>query len=147
MTRIHGLCRALALPLAILLTAASLPLLPAEAALVPTERVIEHQASEPGVAADRAKVLAFMARGEVRREFQALGVDADEATARVAALSDVEIRLIAGHIGDDPAGQDVIVAVVGTLIGAAVFVFVVLLITDLIGLTDVFPFVNKPARR
>ena len=62
--------------------------------------------------------------------------------ARVASLSDREIGQIAGQIDRLPAGQGVLVA----LIGAALFVFLVLLITDLLGLTHVFPFVRHPSR-
>ena len=72
----------------------------------------------------------------------ALGVDPEEARARVASLSDREIGQIAGQIDRLPAGQGVLVA----LIGAALFVFLVLLITDLLGLTHVFPFVRHPSR-
>jgi hypothetical protein len=87
---------------------------------------------------ERDKVSAFVQRQDVRQQMIALGVDPAEAVARVASLSDPEIRQIAGQIDSLPAGQGVLVA----LIGAAVFIFVVLLITDLLGLTDVFPFVN-----
>jgi hypothetical protein len=38
-----------------------------------------------------------------------------------------------------PAGGDA----VGVLIGASLFVFIVLLITDILGFTDVFPFVKS----
>ena len=72
----------------------------------------------------------------------AFGVDPEEARARVASLSDREIGQIAGQIDRLPAGQGVLVA----LIGAALFVFLVLLITDLLGLTHVFPFVRHPSR-
>ncbi len=72
----------------------------------------------------------------------AFGVDPEEARTRVASLSDREIGQIAGQIDRLPAGQGVIVA----LIGAALFVFLVLLITDLLGLTHVFPFVRHPSR-
>ena len=38
-----------------------------------------------------------------------------------------------------PAGQGAI----GVIIGAALIIFLVLLITDIVGITDVFPFVKK----
>ena len=84
------------------------------------------------------QVSAFLQRQDVRRQMVALGVNPAEAVARVASLSDGEIRQIAGQMENLPAGQGVIVA----LIGAAVFIFLVLLITDLLGLTHVFPFVH-----
>jgi hypothetical protein len=68
-----------------------------------------------------------------------LGVDPAEAAQRVAGLSDAEVQQIAGHLDQLPAGQ----SAVGAILGAALLIFLVLLITDLLGLTDVFPFVRK----
>jgi hypothetical protein len=111
------------------------PLGAARAALVPTEQVVAARS----VAADRAQVAAFLGRDDVRRQMVALGVDPAEAEARLAGLSDSDVRTIAGQLDRLPAGQ----SAVGALIGAAVFIFLVLLITDLLGLTDVFPFVRR----
>jgi hypothetical protein len=69
----------------------------------------------------------------------ALGVDPNEAAARVAALSDAQVREIAGQIDQLPAGQSAI----GAVVGAIVIIFLVLLVTDLLGLTNVFPFVRR----
>jgi len=84
------------------------------------------------VDADRAKVNAWLAREEVRDELAAMGVSPDEVEARVAALGDAEIRDLAGKVGTAPAGAGVV--------GVIVFVFVLLLVTDILGLTKVFPF-------
>jgi hypothetical protein len=65
-------------------------------------------------------------------------VDPAQAAARVAALSDPQIREIAGELDQLPAGQSAVAAVVGAIL----IIFLVLLVTDLLGLTDVFPFVN-----
>jgi hypothetical protein len=129
--------RVVALTMAIVLLITSLPLGVAQAALVTTDQVLGDQAQNDA-RRERDKVSAFLQREEVRRQMIALGVNPMEAVARVASLSDAEIRRVAGHIDSLPAGQGVIVA----LIGAAVFIFLVLLITDLLGLTHVFPFVR-----
>ena len=63
----------------------------------------------------------------------------NEAMQRATTLSDREIRQIAGQLEKLPAGQ----SAVGAVVGAIVLIFLVLLITDLLGLTDVFPFVKK----
>ena len=84
---------------------------------------------------------AFLGREDVRAQLKALGVSPDEAEARVAALSDAEIKRIAGHIDSLPAGQ----GAVGAIVGAAVLIFVLLVITDLVGLTHVFGFTRKGA--
>ena len=67
------------------------------------------------------------------------GVDPVEAKARVAVMTDEEVSTIAGKIDQLPAGGDA----VGFLVAVAVIVFVVLLITDIIGVTDVFTFIKK----
>jgi hypothetical protein len=90
-------------------------------------------------AADRARVLAFLDRAEVREQIAALGVDPNEAAARIAALSDAQVREIAGQLDQLPAGQ----SAVGAVVGAIVIIFLVLLVTDLLGLTNVFPFVRR----
>ena len=54
---------------------------------------------------DLEKVRTFLSRDDVQREMQALGVDPEEAKQRVNSLSDAELSRIAGHIGEDPAGQ------------------------------------------
>ncbi len=126
--------RFVALPLAALMLAVSMPLGAAQAALVSTDQVID----KSEVAADRAQVATFLAREDVRRNLRAMGVNPDEAAARVAVMTDAEVRQVAARIDELPAGQDVAVA----LISAALLIFLVLLITDLMGVTDVFPFVK-----
>jgi hypothetical protein len=110
-----------------------MPLGAARAAVVTTDQVL----SESG-ATDRERVLAFLDRADVRDQIVALGVDPAEAAARVAALSDAQVREIAGKIDQLPAGQSAI----GVVVGAILVIFLVLLVTDLLGLTDVFPFIR-----
>jgi len=68
----------------------------------------------------------------------AQGIDPDEAIARIESLSDHEIIAIADRIKQLPAGGDAL----GAIIGAALIVFLVLLVTDILGYTDIFPFVK-----
>lgn len=86
----------------------------------------------------RERVMSFLDRQDVQQTMEQQGVAADEARKRVAALSDAELMQIARAMDQLPAGGDGF----GTLIGAALFVFIVLLITDITGLTHVFSFVN-----
>ena len=132
-------CRFLALPMAALMFAVSMPLGAARAALVSTDQVVETGAIE----ADRMRIVALVTRDDVQRQLKAQGVDPDEALARVAALSDAEVRRIADRIDAMPAGQDAL----GTLIGVALIVFIILLITDLMGVTDIFPFIESGKKR
>jgi Family of unknown function (DUF6627) len=109
-----------------------LPAGPAHAGLISTDRIIQQNQ----VNSDRERVSAFIAREDVRKEFQKHGVNPDEAAARVAALSDAEIGQIADRLDSLPAGQDAATAI----IGAAVTIFIILLITDILCLTSVFNF-------
>lgn len=135
MLRLQRIPRMLALAVALCVALTSLPLGSAQAAMIPTDQVI----GEAAAAEDRARVAAFLEREDVRAQLAGLGVDPEEAKARVAALSDEEIEEIAGHLDELPAGQ----SAVGTVVGAALVIFLVLLVTDLLGLTDVFPFVRR----
>jgi hypothetical protein len=100
--------------------------------MVSTEEVIREDAATE----NRERVMTFLAREDMRREMEALGIDPEEATARTKALSDEEITRIANKLDEMAVGQSAVAAV----IGAAVFSFIVLLITDILCLTDVFPF-------
>ena len=111
------------------------PLSAVNAAMVSTDQAI----GEPATADERERVLDFLAREDVREQFEALGVDPDEALARTANLSDAEIQQIAGRLDELPAGE----GAVGAIVGAIVLIFLVLLVTDLLGLTDVYPFVRS----
>lgn len=119
------------------MTAISVPIAPAQAALVGTDRIIEQTEGSA-----RERVAAFLEREDVVAQLEALGISPAEAQSRVAALSDQEISEIAGKLDTLPAG-----GVLGALIGAALIVFIVLLITDLLGFTSVFGFTNKGSAR
>jgi hypothetical protein len=106
----------------------------ANAQMVDTNTVIAVQQEQ----ANRERVAAFLGRGDVQQVMIQHGVDAVEAQKRVDSLSNTELTKIANSIEQLPAGGDAVSAIVG----AAVFIFVVLLITDLLGLTHVFSFVN-----
>jgi hypothetical protein len=121
--------------MAALMVFVSIPLGAAQAGLVSTDALIER--SDPN--GDRARVVSFLDREQIREQIRALGVDPDEALARVSVLSDQEISRLAGRIDALPAGQDI----VGPLVGAVVIIFLVLLVTDILGLTHIFPFVRR----
>ena len=104
--------------------------LPALAGIVSTDSVI--------AGAERERLAGLLERVEVQTRLQALGVDPADARARVAALSDAEAAALAAHMDELPAGGD--------LLGAAVLVFLVLLFTDIMGYTKVFPFTRSTPR-
>jgi hypothetical protein len=99
-------------------------------------------AKQDAVQAARARLAQFLERSDVSTRMSALGLSADEARSRAAALSDGEVLAAADRIEQLPAGGDAF----GAIIGAAVLVFLVLLVTDILGLTKVFSF-TKPMKR
>ncbi len=135
MKAFRRISRSLAAPMAAVMFVMSVPIGVANAGLISTEQVVEREAA----AQDRARIFDFLARQDVRAQLTEFGVDPAMAEARVAGLSDAEIRSVAGRIDQLPAGQDVF----GAILSTALVIFVVLLITDILGLTDVFPFVRR----
>jgi hypothetical protein len=105
--------------------------LPTRASMMSTQDTLPmHQTSE------RAHVMQFLARQDVAKQIAAQGVDVALVQQRVAAMSDDEVSQLSGKIDQLPAaGSDVL--------GVALFVFIVLLITDILGLTKVFPFTRS----
>ncbi|HEX9194219.1 MAG TPA: PA2779 family protein [Burkholderiales bacterium] len=88
------------------------------------------------VATERDRIRSFLDRAEVRARIGELGVDANKARARVDALTDDEARELAARIDGLPAGGD-------SVLGVLLVVFLVLLITDILGLTKVFSFTKS----
>lgn len=118
--------------LIVCITAAGLPF-SAQARIVATEEVTAPAAGT--VSASRDTVNQFLARDEVRQAMLGQGVTQQAALERVAAMSDAEVAQLAGRIDQAPAGGDVL--------GILFTVFIVLLVTDIMGLTKVFPFTRS----
>jgi len=83
--------------------------------------------------AERERIGNLLARTDVREQLLSYGVELNEVEARVAALSDQEVQQMAEQLDNMPAGANGVV-------GALLTVFIILLVTDLLGLTHVFPF-------
>jgi uncharacterized protein DUF6627 len=71
-----------------------------QAAMVGTEQV----ATAAQAQQERERVRDFVARTDVQQQLQSMGVKADNAQDRVAALTDEEVHKIAGKIESLPAG-------------------------------------------
>ena len=107
----------------------------AVAALIPTEAASD----SAKVALARENIKNFMARQDSQNLLTAKGICPEEAKARIDSLTDAEVLMVSQHIESMPAGGNA----VGVIVGAILLVFIILLITDLLGLTNVFPFVKK----
>lgn len=113
--------------LVVCITGLGLPL-PAHAAMLPTDAVAANS--------DRERVASFLDREDVRLQLQAQGVNPGDVKARVAAMTDEEAAQLAAHMDSLPAGG---------ILGLILLVFVILLITDILGFTKIFPF-TRPVR-
>jgi len=103
----------------------------AQAGIVSTQDVL----STSSATMNRAQVNTFLARADVRKGLLDQGIDIEAAQSRVNALSDAEVAELAGRVDQAPAGGDVL--------GLMFTVFIVLLVTDILGLTKVFPFTRS----
>ena len=108
-----------------------LPLQSAYAGLVGTDKVAVSAQSQ----SERERIRTFLDREDVRNELQVQGVDVNTAKARVDALTDEEVQKVAGKLDKMPAGGDVL--------GILFTIFVILLVTDILGFTKVFPFTRS----
>lgn len=118
-----------------IMLALQLPEGSARSSMISTERLLDTSEARQ----DRKRILTFLPIEDVKAKLVSLGVNSAEARSRVEALSDSEAREVAAQIDQLPAGQ----GAVGTILGIILIVFLVFLITDMVGATDVFPFVKK----
>lgn len=102
--------------------------LPAQAGMVGTDAALEF--------AHRTRIVSVLERADVRAQLAAHGVSAEDVKARVAALTDEEAAELAARMDELPAGG---------VLGVILLLFVILLITDILGFTKVFPF-TRPVR-
>jgi hypothetical protein len=107
----------------------------AHATLVSTEQVAASEGVRSATA-QRDYVNATLARADVAAGLAERGVSVEQARARVAALTDDEVATVAHTIDTAPAGAS-------DVLGVIVTIFVVLLITDILGFTKVFPFTRS----
>ncbi len=113
----------------------AVPYQPLLAAMVPTDATIYDNKAEEA----RDHLKSLISRNDIRKSLLSQGIDPDEAKIRVESLSNSEAIAVADQIEQLPVGGGAI----GVIIGAALIVFLVLLATDILGYTDVFPFINK----
>jgi len=105
-------------------------LTPVYASMVSTETVLQ-QAQR---SVDRSALLGMLEREDVQTQLEAMGVDTAAAKQRVASMTDEEIRQLSARLGEMPAGGDGL--------GILLFLFLVFVVTDMLGATDIFPFVH-----
>jgi len=111
----------------------------AQAGVIGAEALTAAQAAPADRPADgsaQATLLRHLDRADVQAALQARGLDPAQARERVNALTDAEAQLLVDQIDAAPAGAS-------DILGALIFIFVLLLITDILGLTKIFPFTRS----
>lgn len=99
----------------------------AHAGIVTTERAAS--------SVERDQVRSFLDRSDVRSGLEHHGIDAHTAQERVDAMTDQEITMLAGKIDQMPAGGDAL--------GWILAIVIILIVTDLLGFTKIFPFTRS----
>ena len=122
--------RSIALFLSILL--ALTPLLPAQAAIIGNDHIVNQGLSNQ----TRDGLHQLVEQETVQQQLQEWGVNPDQIKSRIARLTDAELARINQQVNDLHAGGDVL--------GILLVLFLVFVITDIFGATDIFPFINPP---
>ncbi len=102
---------------------------PVSAGLYGSEDVVaqqQHQYSQQ-------QVLALVDNAEVQQKLIELGVNADDAKQRIAAMTTAELDALNNQLNEMPAGG---------IVGTIVTVLVVIAVLDVLGITDVYPFIR-----
>ena len=107
------------------------PLAGAQAAMIDNATLL---APEP-VTHTRDSLQQWLQQDEARHQLESMGVSPEWAQQRAASLSDTELARINQGIGQLEAGSD-------SVLGILLIIFIVFIITDAIGATDIFPFVH-----
>jgi len=124
----HFLRRPTAALLSILL--ALMPMLPAQAAMIGNEQIVNQGLSVQ----TRDSLRQLFEQDTARQQLQAWGVSPDQINTRINSLTDAELTRINQQVGDLNAG--------GNVLGILLVIFIVFVITDVIGATDIFPFIH-----
>ena len=101
-----------------------------QAAIVGNELVI-NQAQHH---AETIQLLQTINRSDVKAQLLSMGVTAKDIESRINLMTHEEIAQLNQHMDELPAGGD--------LLGIILIIFIVFVITDVIGATDIFPFIK-----
>lgn len=121
--------RPVALLLSLLLALA--PVVSAQAALIGNAELLVTSSQQQS----RDTLQQLLDRQDAQQQLQALGVDPEWASERVQHLTESELARINQGIHTLQAGGS-------DVLGVIVLIFIVFIITDAIGATDIFPFVH-----
>eukprot|EP00232_Nephroselmis_pyriformis_P007352 CAMPEP_0182895874 /NCGR_PEP_ID=MMETSP0034_2-20130328/25943_1 /TAXON_ID=156128 /ORGANISM="Nephroselmis pyriformis, Strain CCMP717" /LENGTH=112 /DNA_ID=CAMNT_0025029723 /DNA_START=67 /DNA_END=405 /DNA_ORIENTATION=- len=99
------------------------------AQIVSSDAVMQAQESHY----NKQKLIGLVSREDVQQKLLSFGVQPQDALKRIQAMTDEEVAQLNQQLGEEKAG-----GIVGTVLTILAF----LAITDLIGVTDVYPFIE-----
>lgn len=102
-----------------------------QAAMIGTDQLMSNIQTQT----DRARLIEKLNRTELEDQLRSAGVDSAQLQDRITSLTDKEVAMLNEQLDQLPAG--------GSILGYSVFIFLVLLMTDIMGYTEIFPFVKK----
>ena len=108
-----------------------MPMMPAQAAMIDNDQIINPV--QPNEA--RSNLHRFLDQEGTRQQLVAWGVSPDSVKARVDSLTDSELVRINQEISQLEAGGT-------SVLGVLLIIFLVFVITDVIGATNIFPFIH-----
>jgi len=112
------------------ITLMSMSFTSAQAAMISNDQVINHLQHNSA----RTELLQTINRADVKEQLLNMGVKAADIESRIKLMTHEEIAQLNQQIDELPAGGDVL--------GVILIIFIVFVITDVIGATDIFPFIK-----
>ena len=82
----------------------------------------------------KAELLQTINRSDVKQQLLTMGVKSEDIESRINLMTREEIAQLNHKFDELPAGGD--------LLGIILVIFIVFVITDVIGATDIFPFIK-----
>jgi hypothetical protein len=101
------------------------------AAMVSSETLLQQAQHATTLTAEQSIAL----RAKIQQELLAMGVAPEITNDRVSQLTELEIAALHNKIESAPAGS--------AIVGELMTIFVIFVITDLLGATDIFPFIKS----
>ena len=102
-----------------------------QAAMIGTNQIISNTQTQ----ADKDLLKESLSRADIADQLLSVGVDPVLLQQRIDSLTAEEVAILNEQLDQLPAG--------GSIVGYSVFIFIVLLMTDIMGYTEIFPFVKK----
>jgi len=110
----------------------NMTILPVQAAMIGNDQIIAQASNQLTI----DQLVTALDREEIQNQLIAMGVNPEDAKLRISQMTESELAEVQQHLDEMPAGGI-------SVLGAALLIFIILIITDMLGATDIFPFVHN----